>query len=255
MNNKTAFTYAWEFIRSNWILTAMVITILVGIGVLSFIPLIGAIFSILITLIIFNLQIYFGKLVSESQSVEDIKKFSKKTELESFLFKYINIAAGAYLGFFVLFLLVGTIYGLVMAKFGIDYYSGGLTGFGLLWILIGMVIFGIVGYIYPAVMGEILKTGSFMEAFKSVFNLFNPNLWKKSLNKKYFGFVSIWMLLILGLAIMSAVLIILVPVGMFFTLFLSLFSGAAYIIASNLLKEESQTNQNNEEETEQVQES
>jgi hypothetical protein len=249
MNNKAAFDAAWEFVKSNWKVTILAVIIEIALVVLGLIPLIGIIFGLLATLVVFNEQIYFGKVVMNSKSIEDVRKAAEQTDLMQFLFKYINVAIGAYLGSIVLFLIMGVV-GLILFQFGLSYDMYGqphINVLGILLILVLMVFFSVFGYIFPAIMGEIIKSDTFGDGFKKVFLIFSPNLWKKTLNKKYFLLVFIWFLIFFGISIVSELMImtlILLPLGILGFYFLGLYNGAVFVYASNLL--ENQTAEENE---------
>jgi hypothetical protein len=253
MNNQTAFLLAWEFMKNNWKLTVLTILIEIALIVLGFVPILGVFFSLLLSLVIFNEQIYFGKAVLLSKAnVEKIREISKQTSLSKFLFEYIGIAIGSYLGFFIVLLIIGIVAAILM-NFGIydNYGQVTITPLGYFLLLIIAVYLGIISYIAPAVMGEVLKSNDFSEAFKRVFLVFNWNFWKKSFNKDYFIFVFLWSLIMFGLLIIGEILVISVvlsPIGILIFYFLGLYDGAAFVFASELLEKNSKIEETEEKE-------
>jgi hypothetical protein len=122
---------------------------------------------------------------------------------------------------------------------------------GYFLIFLILLFISIISYIAPAVMGEVLKSKDFNEAFKKVFLIFNWNFWKKSFNKEYFIFVFLWSLIMLGLLISGELLIftvILSPIGIFVLYFLGLYNGAAFVFASELLEKNFKTEKTEEKE-------
>jgi len=260
MSNKLAFSLAWEFIKGNWKLTIITIIIEIALMVLGFIPVIGVIFSLLVGLVVFNEQIYFGKLVLNIRDTEGIRQAAQKTELMDFLFKYFNISLGTYLGSLIIFLILGILVFIPMSV-GIStdiYGNPHINAIGILGFLVFAIVLSMLGYIYPAVMGEIIKSETFGEAFKKVFLLFNMTLWKKSFNKHYFVFTFLWFLIVLGMVIVSELLImtvILLPVGMLGMYFMGLYNGAAFVFASEIIESAPQKVQEDNSQTEESQDS
>lgn len=271
MTNQNAFNYAWKFIKNNWELTVLTILVEIGFTILGFIPIVGVLFGLLLGLVVFNEQIYFGKAVIASRDNEEkIEDFSHKAKLEDFLFKYLGIAIGSYLAFLIIFIVIGAVFvGLSIASMGESmYYMSNLNSLSggnldslmasvyswhagileLIIMLLLLIVIGMISYIYPAIMGEVIKSNSFGEAFQKTFWLFNVNFWKKSFNKRFFMFVFIWSLIVLGLVAMGGIWSVdkyFIPLGMFVFYFLGLYNGAVFVFASDLLEDENEAPKEN----------
>lgn len=235
-----ALKLAWSWIKGNWQLNIVAFLIFLGLEVLSLIPIAGYLFGFAILLATISTQAYIAKkalsgaLADEKATEEE----AKKTTLNEYLGNNLVIAAGAALGYAILYVAVMVIvWGVFTAMLNSwTYYFDPMKVLTPV-ILIGTIVGSMVLYVVPAVMGEIVVSETFAEAFKKVFYLFNPKVWKSCLNKEYFAFVVVWMLIVAGLvaaSLLSIMSLVLIPVGIFLLYFLDVYSAFIYAYANKI---------------------
>jgi len=247
--NFNALKLAWSFFKGNLKLNLLAILVMFVFTIFSLIPLLGIIFSLLTYLIVFSYQVYIGKHISVFDNEEGIIEFVKNINLSDYLFKYLPISLGAWFGF----LLVGVLYFIVFAglfmltgsTLNYDIYGNmQLSSTSVIIILFALILFGLLLYIYPAIMGKIFTSNNLGDAFKNVFLFFNIKFWKETFNAKYFLLILIWSIIsILGIIIGEVMIfsIILLPIGLIIIYYIGLYSALIYsysyqIIESNITK-------------------
>ena len=253
-SNKTALALAWNFFKGNYALNFAVVAILIVLNILGMLPIIGMLFIFGYSILELSVQIFFGRRVSEVTTEEDMQQVAAQTKIGEFLTTYLPQAAGAFLAIFLLTLVVAALFGVLFsisggisngmemmsqsgaameAQMGQVLFVVGLPS--LLFILLLAVLF----YFFPAVMGRVIKSEDFVSAFKSIFLIFAPSLWKSTFNKEYFLLILVWSVIV-TIAVVAIMLmmstIVLIPVALILAYLLSLYNAAVYVFAEELAR-------------------
>ena len=251
-SNKTAINLAINFFKGNYALSFAAIAILFVISLLNFIPIIGIFFLISYAIFSLSIQIYFAKAIEEIENEEDMEDIAASTKIGEFLNKYFSTAAGGFSGLLIIGILLSIFIGILLAAFGstsisIEQMQGMneeqiamiLASTYSIPVLIISLLIGFLFYIFPGVMGYIMSSNDFNEAFKNSFLLLNPKFWSRTFNKKYFLLILFWSIIITIATILLFFLsatVILIPIVIILGYLLSLYNAAIYIFSKELLK-------------------
>ncbi len=196
-NNLAALKLSIEFFKANYALSFAVIGVLILLSLFSYLPIIGIIFVFAYFILNLSIQIYFGRVVKNAQNEEDVANEAAQTKINEFLTLYLAEAAGAFLGLFLIALILFFIFFILAMAFGganiesiqhIESMNQQEMFFQMISIYFtpSVIIFMIAGflfYILPAVFGEVFLSEGFNEAFKKSFLLLKPSFWKRTFNK------------------------------------------------------------------------
>ncbi|BCD62463.1 hypothetical protein NitYY0826_C1339 [Nitratiruptor sp. YY08-26] len=249
-SNKTAINAAWSFFKGNYALNFAAIAILIVLNLLGMIPIIGILFIFAYSIVSLAVQIYFGRAIAKVNDPQELVDIAAETKIGDLLTTYLQTAAGAFLGFFFIFLLFSFLFGIAISmSIDVEQLQNGMMSqaqmiammssggaVGLLLLVIAAFFF----YFAPGVLGEIIKTDDFTEAFKKSFWIFSPSFWKRCFNKEYFVLIFIWSLILIGVGIVMVLMassIILLPVVLVIAYIVSLYNAAIYVFAADLAKE------------------
>ena len=249
-SNKMAMILAWNFFKGNYALNFAVIAILILLNLLGMVPIIGLLFILAYSILSLSVQIYFGRGVDKAQRPEDMAEFAAQSKIGDVLSSYLHVATGAFLALFAISLVFMALFGMaVEMSGGMEAMRNGVAVqaqmeamltksgvIGAIFLLIAAFLF----YFFPAVMGRVIRSDTFVDGFKNVFLLFSPSMWKACFNKEYFILVLVWSLILLGVGIVMIALsatIILLPVVLVIAYLLSLYNAAIYVFADDLAKE------------------
>ncbi|WP_281950808.1 hypothetical protein [Nitrosophilus kaiyonis] len=251
-SNINALKLAFSFFKGNIALSLAAIAILLVISFFSILPLIGIVFVFAYSILSLSIQIYFGRGIKEVKSIEEMENFAKDTKIGDFLTKYIAEATGAFLALFFISLVFIFAFALLTAIFSGTISMEEIKGMNEQQIIFYMMssysipgtvmllIAGFFFYIFPAVMGEVILSEGFNEAFKKVFLLINPAFWKKTFKKDYFLLILFWSIIVFIFGIFIVFLsstIILLPIVLILAYILSLYNAGIYLFAKDLAKE------------------
>ena len=255
MSNKSAISAAWSFFKGNIALSLGAIALLIGLGILQYTPLIGVIFSFAYPVLSFAVQIYVGREVLRLSAPEEMERVAADTKLSDLFGKYLDQAMGGFKG---LFLLMFSFFMLIVALIGaiadqnklqaiaasseainiVQIQSIMLEGKMPVWIVVLLfVVLLFLAYIFPAVMGRVMLSENFTQAFKSVFGFFSPRLWSASFNCAYHTLVFFWSIVVFFSAIVAGqffVSIFLIPVALVILYCISIYNAIVYIFAAKL---------------------
>jgi len=225
-------------------------------NLLGAIPVIGMLFIFAYSILSLSIQIYFARSVEQIQRVEEIAQVASETKIGDFFTRYLQVAAGAFLGLFLIALVFMFIFGIMVSvSGGVDammqamgergaamqmHMSYSMVSFGLSGLVL-LLVAGVLFYFFPAMMGRVMREEDFVGAFKGVFTLFSPTLWKSTFNKAYFTLILLWSLVMVGVVVIAFVLaasIILLPLLLVLAYIVSLYNAAIYIFAADLAKED-----------------
>lgn len=248
--NKEAFSLAIEFFKGNIALSLGAIGILIAVVLLQLVPFVGILFGFAYPILSLAVQVYVGREVLEVEDERAMGAVAARSTLSDLFLKHIDIAAGAFLGFFTIMLLLGLLFLLFfsgsvdmhalatdnteafMASVNVGAMMGGLTVMliFLLWL----------SYLMPGVMGRVILSENFGEALRRTFLLFSPSFWKSTFNKEYFILVLVWSIVVFVVGLVSSwlfVSIFLSPVALILLYGVALYNAAVYVFAAQSLRE------------------
>ena len=248
-NNKEAINIAVNFFKGNVALSLAAIAILVTLALLKIVPFIGIAFAFAYSILSLAIQIFVARQIPRLSRSEEMAEVAARTKLGDFLTRHLDIATGGFLGIFLIMMVLAMIFlGLMgmnidvqnlstgdMQAVTASIYTSGALGALSLILLVSMWL----GYIFPAVLGEVIMAPDFNSAFLKSFLLFNPRFWKRTLNKDYFLLILLWTAIVFVAAIILAwftASIFLLPIALIGLYFLSLYNAAIYFFARELLK-------------------
>jgi len=246
-SHKTAIALAWNFFSGNYALNFATLAILIVLNLLGIIPFVGLLFIFGYTILSLSIQIYFGRKVLEIDDPAKMREVAAQTKIGEFLTEYLPQAAGAFLAFFVITVLLSFLFGTIFALLGgsgmvLDPQmmerdlQKEVVVFGIP-VIIMLLLGGLLTYFLPAVLGRVIKSEDFVEAFKSAFLLFSPSLWRRCFNRRYFLFVLIWSLIMIVVAILMVIMsatLVLLPLVLLLAYLVSLYNAAVYVFAEEL---------------------
>jgi len=248
-SNMEALNLAGAFFKGNVSLNLAAIGILIAIALMKFIPIVGIIFAFAYPILSFAVQIYVARLVPQAQSAEDVSHAAEETKLGDFFTRHLDIAAGGFLGFFLILMIFSILFFAALSG-SVDIRAmesgnaeammasistAGAMGTMSLFMLIAMFL----GYFFPGVMGEVMLSEDFTSAFKKSFSLLLPSFWKRTFTKEYFLLILVWSIIVFAAALVLswiAVSIFLLPVALIGIYFLSLYNAVIYVFAKESLK-------------------
>jgi hypothetical protein len=246
--NKTAMEIAAAFFKGNVSLSLSAIAILIVIALFKLLPIVGVIFAFAYPILSFAIQIYVAREVPKLRGTEEMEEVARRTRLNELFTRHLDIAAGGFLGFFLILMLLSMIFmGLLSSSIDIQTLSGdnmeafsaaisasGALGTLLLFLLLGMWL----GYLMPGVMGEVILAQNFNEAFRKSLLLFSPSFWKRTFTRNYFILILIWSMIVFVAALLFswiALSILLLPIALVGIYFLSLYNAVIYVFAREAL--------------------
>ena len=246
ISNLKAMRLVFIFFKSN--ISLSLITILILMIFMMMVNLLNMGLIAMFGYIILNLaiQIYIGRAILENNDEVSIKYLASKTNISSFLTKYLNIATGSFLGFFTIIITILFIFSIIVAtnldpttvdilnQKGVSQESikalesdRAFQVATLVYSLISLTL----SYAFPAVMGRVFSSQSFISAFKRVFLIFSPSLWKSLFSKEYFILILIWSIVISFAFIIIAQLFIYtitIPIALLLLYLISLYNAIIY---------------------------
>lgn len=247
---KQAYSLAWRFFRKNILVSILAILVITGLYVLSMIPILGLVLSLVAGIALFSVQTYVAKTLMQSKSDEEFDEMVANTKTSELLTKYMAVGSGGVLGFLVIEIAaVIVLVTMVIFTIGLDVltslsdgtmspdqkmqtlYSIGIVG------IVFMIVAMLFAYVYPLVVGKVYATNDFKSAFKAMFSMFSPSVWKASLNGQYFFMIlvlhlSAFLMVILMIITMST--IILAPLALLVVYLFILYSTTTAVIAKEI---------------------
>ncbi|WP_345970530.1 hypothetical protein WCX72_01750 [Sulfurimonas sp. HSL1-6] len=242
---KNVFRLGWEFIIVNRTLALMTVAAFVLLTLLELVPIVGLAASVAVGVFAQSVQIYVGRAFAEAASIDAFLSEARLTTLSTFLTRYQAPAFGAWLGWFVISMGAFIIWMTLALSAGFDptmleesiadeaqlmalMEAMGLSLLPVL--LIGLLII----YVYPIAQGRVILSDTFGDAFKAVFSVFLPSVWKAAAEGEYFRFLFVFGLALLGIGMLVGIammLLFLIPLfgpilfalltaGLFYVMFL-----------------------------------
>jgi len=257
---KNAFRLGWEFVERNRTLALTTLAAFILLSLLELIPLIGLAAAVALGVFSQAVQIYVGRTLYGADSIEAFVGSAEQTTFGAFVTRYQAQAFGAWVGWFVLGMGVFALSMVLILVLGVDPAAleasvgdeaqflalAGTIGIAALPILlVGML----VAYVYPIAQGKVILSENFGEAFRAVFSVFSPAVWKAAAGGAYFRFVLYLGFVLIGIAalvMIAAFILILIPflgvilaplmiVGLFYPL--TMIMGIANVLALAIIEE------------------
>ncbi len=249
-SNKEAINIAINFFKGNINLSLITLTILAILSLLKVIPFIGLISSLLYSILGFSIQIYLIHQISNINRSEEMREIALQTRLKDMLTNYLDVATGGFLGIFFIFILLGTLFiAFLSTQMNLNTLSNSniqlfIQTFNnlpnsLIISLTLLVIMSFLGYIFPAVIGEMMMAKDFKEAFNKTFLLFKPNFWQRTFTKSYFKLIMLWTgILFVAVIIISLLskMLLLLPVVFVLIYIVLLYNASIYLFSRELIK-------------------
>lgn len=220
-----AFEKSWSFLKRNAGFFALYGVVFVLLLLLSMVPFVGLVFSILTGLLGYSVLLYVA--VSYLGGRTDGLEFRQ-------IPNYVTTSTGLYIGSLVLmlvavllslllFLIFGGLGALHDAIYEMESSEGLITSLGvylILLILVSMYYFYTIPLIYARVL---LRGMDFGQGFLAVFYPFTPTGFKEAFSNSYLKKAGLWFVVVsiaVPLAIIASITIILLPVGIVLLLWL-----------------------------------
>ncbi len=187
---------------------------------LSFLPLIGLVFSFINSLFLYAVLLYIT-----AHSLSKQKEGLSLSKVQNYFMPSLGINIGAW----VFLILVGLLSILLLIPFGIlgalsdaiqeNYFNEDVVASLIIWLLLLFLFIGYYIYAIPLIYSKAFRDGLTFEAgFKAVFYPFIPAGLKEAFSNTYFKHSFLWMAFITVVAILtvvSAITVILIPVALF----------------------------------------
>jgi hypothetical protein len=245
MKNEDILKFVVAFIKGNPLLMLQATFLLVALKILNTIPIVGGFFGLIYLLVSTAVQIYIGQLSSKIYFSHEVEKSASKTTLADLFGKYVPQAFAVNFGLLIFMFAILMLFNALLSSVvdTREFYeslmredltflksidSDVYTIFALmtsisLWF----------GYISPAVVGYAFDSSEPKEAFFRSLSIFKPSFWAKTLNMRYFKYVSIWSIIIFLLSLFNLILlsmsIIFIPFAVIITYFMLLYNGVFFI--------------------------
>ncbi len=186
---------------------------------LSFLPLIGLVFSFINSLFLYAVLLYIT-----AHSLSKQKEGLSLSKVQNYFMPSLGINIGAW----VFLILVGLLSILLLIPFGIlgalsdaiqeNYFNEDVVASLIIWLLLLFLFIGYYIYAIPLIYSKAFRDGLTFEAgFKAVFYPFIPAGLKEAFSNTYFKHSFLWMAFITVVAILtvvSAITLILIPVAL-----------------------------------------
>lgn len=213
---KNTFRLGWEFIILNKQFTLTLISVLILLTLLGYIPVIGFIFSLFSSAFALAIQIYVGRLVYETENIETFVSEINSAQGETLIQRYFAPAMGAYMGWMVLGIALVMIMGLMLKGMSISESTlnnsaeliSVLSTVGLPLLLVVLLF----SYVQPLVQANIIMANNFKEGFFAVMTIFSADVWRKSMQGAYFNYMVKLGILVLAMGFLFGFLFALVAV-------------------------------------------
>ncbi len=244
----SALDYTWAALSGNWKSSAIIASVILVLTILQAVPAIGLLAAMISSLLLYSAAFRIVDAVMQSDSVSALKERMQTLGAKEILFTYLSPAAGLYLGFILISLIV------IVATSLIFWLSGGEAVLGMIeeqmgrpdasaqqsmqiyaqivatstpTLLFFLIVASFFGYLWPLIYGYALMQRGFLDALNAVFTIFYPRFWSATFNSKYLKTVSMWMLLAFGASILTAICaatLLLIPVAILLMVWLAYFT-------------------------------
>jgi hypothetical protein len=188
--------------------------IVVLLSLLSNIPILGLIASVLSGILMFALFFFVGKVFYEAEDMDTFVEAIRTMRLSELWNRYWKASFGAYLGWVLVVLLYLLIAGLILGIAGagndLMMASEGNDPMAMLALLpatiLPLILLALLLYVTPLVFANIIKTDTFNDAFKAVFSIFSKDIWRRAFTGAYFKYMTLLGLILIALTVLMVVL-------------------------------------------------
>ena len=217
---KNTFRLSWEFLSLNRQFTLTVMALLLILSLLGMtIPVVGAIFTVLSSALSISMQIYIGRLVYESQDIQQFVSEVKIAKGEDILKKFFSPSIGAYMGWMVLSLLFLVVIGFIAGVIGVPQVNleetmvlkneKEIMEFLSVIAIPTLLLFLLFLLIQPLIQFKIIKADNFNQGFFAVMNFFSLKVWRRAFRWSYIRYVfavfGIGMLYMIGVFLLMTI--------------------------------------------------
>ena len=217
---KNTFRLSWEFLSLNRQFTLTVMALLLILSLLGMtIPVVGAIFTVLSSALSISMQIYIGRLVYESQDIQQFVSEVKIAKGEDILKKFFSPSIGAYMGWMVLSLLFLVVIGFIAGVIGVPQVNleetmvlkneKEIMEFLSIIAIPTLLLFLLFLLIQPLIQFKIIKADNFNQGFFAVMNFFSLKVWRRAFRWSYIRYVfavfGIGMLYMIGVFLLMTI--------------------------------------------------
>jgi len=254
----TAMSYTWIAISGRWKNTVIVALALVLLSILSIVPVLGFIASVVQAIVLYALGYWVVDRIKESGSMDAFKEGVATEKIKTMMFAFFSPAAGYYVGFMIFSIIM------MIVTVGIFWITGGfemvaamqhqqpgpdsspeelyafyvqIMGVSTPTILFLLITSLFFSYLWPLVYGYALFQRTFSDAFNAVFMFFSTRFWSAAFTGSYFKLVTLWMLILFGVGLVMGISIgtvILLPIGILMLLWMVYFTAIVSAEAYNL---------------------
>jgi len=192
---KNTFRLGWEFISLNKKFTVTAVVIFILLNILGMIPAVAFIFMILSAIFGLALQIHIGKIFYLSENIQSYVSKIEDSSVEAILNRHTSTSFGAYFGWVLLLLGFLFILSILGGNMGLITPNMNETELFNLLLILGfpfIIIALLLSYVHPLVQSNIFMANGFREGFKAVFTIFSMDLWRLSMQKSYFKYLSLF---------------------------------------------------------------
>ena len=208
---KYTFMLTKEIFTLNKGLFLGIAAIVILLTLLSVVPIVGLVASILSGILLFGLLFFVGGYFYRSKTMDEFVGTIRSMTIANLFRNYLKPSLGAYVGWVILVLPVMLIFGLIVGLIRQSILIGTIPNGDsttlpatLSAVILPLIIIAFVLYIMPLVIANMIKRDNFVDAFKAVFTVFSKDVWRRAFTKAYFkymGLIGFWLLLLITTAI------------------------------------------------------
>ncbi len=214
--------YSFSAVLKNWKAVLVFFLILILLFFFHFVPFLSFVGQIIVSLIVTQLEVYYGKAFLRAESREELLEFLKNSTVLKVFTENIQVSSGIFFASFI----VTT--ALSLFTFGLLFVTGLIYDFksvesvenallyGLVYFLIISTVWLTYLYLVPLGVGYGMSRENFGEAFLGFFRIFTPTFWKKAMSFQYFKLITLGGILLTVFAVLGFVFtitLILSPLG------------------------------------------
>ena len=227
--------YSFSAVSKNWKAVLVFFLIILLLVILHLVPFLSAVGQVVLSLVVAQLEVYYGKEFIRARSREDLISFIENSSVKKIFSENIQVSSGLFLASFLVTTLLSVLSVALLFLTGLIYdfknleTLQGVLGYALLYLLIVITLWSTYLYLYPLGVGYVLTKEGFGEAFLGFFRIFTPTFLAKSFSFAYFKLVFLGGILFTVfslLGIIFAVTVILLPLAAAVFYMLAVFFGA-----------------------------
>jgi len=214
--------FSFSAVLKNWKAVLVFFLFMVFLFVFHFIPVLSFVGQVLISFLLTQIEVYYGRGFLKSRSREELLNFLGASTVGKVFTENIQVSSGVFLASFIsatvlslltigFLILTGVVYDFK----SVDNLENALV-YGLLYFLVISTVWLTYFYLVPLGIGYSMSRESFGEAFLGFFRIFTPTFWKKSMSFQYFKLVTLGGILLAVFSLLTFVFIvtiILSPLG------------------------------------------